>query len=416
MKFHRTTDRHPPRTSIDVVEDTTLRADNHAPLRGSDTTSFGPDVLPRSPRRREKITDNQTFHHRMAPHAPPASDIPMPGAYGRWPPGERRQAARDSNKVNTLRNEPFRLLTLGRLALVAADGSEDASLATRRRKLALLAVLATAGRPLPRAVLAAMFWGDQDKARARHSLSDALSHLRRVLGRHAIASRQSDIWISPDCRLTVDARELAAAAAARDDARVVALYAGPFMDGFSVPGSCTFEQWTARERNRLARLFVAACDGRCFALARTREWEACAALSARWLGLAPLSVDAALYRLNALKAPLTRDAFARALAVYDHLVRRLRDEYERAPDPRLTTLANDIAASLCAVVAPAVVEAAAAPPPSQSAPAAQADVSSPPSPTPRRLGRAARWVTVTGSIGITLLLAGAELARAGAVA
>jgi DNA-binding SARP family transcriptional activator/TolB-like protein len=319
-----------------------------------------------------------------------------------------------------LRDETFRLITLGQLALLASDGSEDASLATRRRKLALLAVLATAGRPLSRGVLAEMFWGDQGEERARHSLSDALSHLRRVLGRDAISARQTDVWISPECRLTVDARELATAAAARDTARVVALYGGPFMDGVCVPRSCAFEQWAARERDCLERLFLAACEGRCFALARSREWDDCATLAARWLGLAPLSVDAGLYRLNALKAPLTRDAYARALVAYDRLVRRLRDEYDLAPDPRVATLADDIATAMRAAPVVATVEtpsyaAVAASEPDAAAvaiaapaPAATLDGPNPNAtvpPAPMRRGRVSRWVTVAGSLAITLVLA-----------
>ena len=345
--------------------------------------------------------------------------------------GHQRNPGRhaDFNKLNTLRDETFRLITLGQLALIASDGSEDASLSTRRRKLALLAVLATAGRPLSRAVLTEMFWGDQDEERARHSLSDALSHLRRVLGRDAIASRQTDVWIVPDCKLTVDALELTKAAASRDTARVVALYGGPFMDGVSVPRSCTFEQWMARERDRLERLFLAACDGRCFGLARAREWDECATLAARWLGIAPLSVDAALYRLNALKAPLTRDAYARALVAYDRLVRHLRDEYALAPDPRVSALATDIAvclratpaavveapayappvsserAPVVAAAAPVAAQLAAVPEPYGAAVANAAEAPHPAPPPPSRLGRASRWATVAGSIAITLLLA-----------
>ncbi|HEX5181036.1 MAG TPA: BTAD domain-containing putative transcriptional regulator [Gemmatimonadaceae bacterium] len=296
-------------------------------------------------------------------------------------------------------DQTFRLITLGQLALIASDGSEDASLATRRRKLALLAVLATAGRPLSRSVLAETFWGDQHEERARHSLSDALSHLRRVLGRDAIASRQTDVWIAPDCRLSVDALELTAASTARDAARVVQLYGGPFMDGVCVPCSCTFEQWATRERERLERVFLAACDARCFALARARDWDECATLASRWLAMAPLSVDAALYRLNALKAPMTRDALARALVAYDRLVRRLRDEYDLAPDPRVSALATDIAASLRATpptpAMPADAPASAAP--AEDVPDHQASA--------RRIRRASRWLTVAGSIAITVLLA-----------
>ena len=326
-----------------------------------------------------------------------------------------------------MRDQTFRLLTLGQLALIASDGSEDVSLATRRRKLALLAVLATAGRPISRAVLAEMFWGDQDEERARHSLSDALSHLRRVLGRDAITARQTDVWIAPDCRLTVDALELTAAAAARDSTRVVGLYGGPFMEGVCVSRSCTFEQWAVRERDRLERLFLAACDGRCFALARARAWGDCAILAARWLDMAPLSVDAALYRLNALKAPLTRDAYARALVAYDRLVRRLRDEYELTPDPRVASLANDIAIALRAapIVAPVETTTYAVVAASEPATVVTADVpaatfetptpnlvDSPPAPSRRRLSH---WAAVAGSLAVTLLLA-APSGRRGAVA
>src|SRR5688500_9632207 len=74
-------------------------------------------------------------------------------------------------------NSP-RLLTLGTLALT---GAGDAP-ALGPRKLALLAYLALATRPLTRDRLAELFWGDRDDARARHSLREALSALRRALG------------------------------------------------------------------------------------------------------------------------------------------------------------------------------------------------------------------------------------------
>ena len=64
-----------------------------------------------------------------------------------------------------------RLVTLGRLALIGPAETLDPSFAKQRRKLALLAVLALARRPLARDYLIEMFWGDQDEERARHSLS-----------------------------------------------------------------------------------------------------------------------------------------------------------------------------------------------------------------------------------------------------
>ena len=51
----------------------------------------------------------------------------------------------------------------------------------------------------------------------------------------------------------------------------------------------------------------------CLALARGRKWDSCAALARRWLESDPSNADAALYLLNAVKAPATTDAYQAAL-------------------------------------------------------------------------------------------------------
>src|SRR5512143_3989047 len=64
--------------------------------------------------------------------------------------------------INTLPDSGFRLLTLGTLALVDERGACDQSLARRRRKLAVLTVLAVGRRPVLRERLTEMFWGDEE--------------------------------------------------------------------------------------------------------------------------------------------------------------------------------------------------------------------------------------------------------------
>lgn len=240
----------------------------------------------------------------------------------------------------------FRLITLGRLALVSPDGTEDDALNKRRRKLAVLAVLAMERRPIGRDRLVEMFWGDQPEARARHSLSDALSHLRRFLGRDAITLSRTEIALSPAAPLSVDALEVNDAAAARDHARAVTSYGGDFLDGVFVPDSSSFEHWADRHRHRLERLVLASCASHCAALARTRGWTECAEVAARWLELDPASADAALFRLNALKAPGTRSADRRALEEFERMRARLRAELSLAPSPEVTALAASIATRL----------------------------------------------------------------------
>src|SRR5688500_17553839 len=174
---------------------------------------------------------------------------------------------------------PFHLVTLGRLALVGPGGAEEESLRKRRRKLAVLAVLALEQRPLPRDLIVEMFWGGQPDERARHSLSDALSHLRRVIGRGAIALSRSDVALVPDAAPSVDALQLLAAVQRQDHEHVLAGYAGAFLDGVYASPSLSYEHWVERQRRRLESVFLRSCEQSCGALARTRRWEECAAVA-----------------------------------------------------------------------------------------------------------------------------------------
>jgi DNA-binding SARP family transcriptional activator len=244
------------------------------------------------------------------------------------------------------RDNAFRLITLGRIALVDPRGRDEESLGKRRRKLALLAMVALSPRPLLRDLLVEVFWGDQDEARARHSLSDTLSHLRRVLGRAVLSTRSTDVVLSDDAALLIDSREFESAMESQDYAAAIATYGGPFLDGVYIEGSPRWDQWVSRERVKLEELFLKACDKRCMALARTRRWPECGNLASRWLEISPASTDAALYRLNALKAPGTREADARALEEFARLEARMRREFEVTPAPPVVALAKSIAARL----------------------------------------------------------------------
>lgn len=324
-----------------------------------------------------------------------------------------------------MRHNVFHLVTLGRLTLVGPDGREEESLSRRKRKLALLAVLALSSRPVARHLLIEMFWGDQEEERAKHSLSDALSHARRILGREAISSRQSEVSLMPNAPLAVDAANLANAARAGDAERVVQEYTGPFFDGVYLGGSAAFEHWVAGERRSLERLFHEACERHGRALLAAGDAAACVAIAERWLSSAPLSADAALVLLDALRAPGTREADARAYAAFEGLASRVRRDFDLALDAKVRAAGDAIAARLhggdAPPPAPLGSETAAEP---QGAVADAAPTVSPPSPAeqgpapdtpphatrpsngaraPRRVRT--RWVVVAaGALAIALLL------------
>jgi DNA-binding SARP family transcriptional activator len=76
----------------------------------------------------------------------------------------------------------LRLSTLGGLVL-HQDGQLHTGPAAQRRRLALLAVIASAGRRgVGRDRLLALLWPDSEAEAARHSLYQALHAIRRSLG------------------------------------------------------------------------------------------------------------------------------------------------------------------------------------------------------------------------------------------
>lgn len=203
----------------------------------------------------------------------------------------------------------------------------------RRQKLALLALLAITRRPISRDRLVDLFWGDRSESRARHSLSEALSQLRRVLGPQAIRARQSDIALAEHLPVEVDLRELADAAAARNWGRVLALYEGPFLDGIHVDGSPEWEHWVLAQRQGAERLFEAASRAESERLEAAEKWPALEAVANRWLLRSPLDPLAACRLLTAIArgAPSGAAALALVNAAYEGLAFRLASEHGVAP-------------------------------------------------------------------------------------
>lgn len=241
---------------------------------------------------------------------------------------------------------PPRLLTLGTLALV--DGAPGAP-ALGPRKLALLAYLALANRPLKRDHLAEVFWGDRDDVRARHSLREALSALRRALGHELIARGGDVVALAEPAALVIDARELRAASAARDFSLVLALHAAPFLEGVHVSGaSSAFEQWLATERTDLERLFTEACAAEYSRSRALGDWTACAAIAGRWLASSPLDSRAARALLRSHAAPGTREALGQTLDAYARLKTQLESNFGLTPDASVTRLADDYERALAA--------------------------------------------------------------------
>lgn len=143
-----------------------------------------------------------------------------------------------------------RLTTLGTLSIATSDGAQTA-LAPRRRALALLALAAASAKEgVSRDRVLALLWPELDAAKARNNLKQTVFAIRQALGSEVFDPAATNFCL--DTRsVVVDLHqyEHALAAGAHDEA--LALYAGPFLDGFFVPNLREFDRWVERVRARL---------------------------------------------------------------------------------------------------------------------------------------------------------------------
>ena len=153
------------------------------------------------------------------------------------------------------------LRLFGSPSLEREDGSVLAGRAAQRHRLALLALLSLApGHRISRDKLMAWLWPEADGKRARNLLNVSTHVLRGVLGETSIVSAGEDLRLDV-AAVRPDVAEFERAMQAGDEESAVALYRGPFLDGFFLPEAEEFDQWSGRERQRLADIYGKALEG-----------------------------------------------------------------------------------------------------------------------------------------------------------
>jgi len=203
----------------------------------------------------------------------------------------------------------FALRLLGGFELLAADGAPVALSSAKAR--ALVAYLAcTPGRLAERPKVASLLWGDRGEEQARASLRQTLSVLRKALEgaeREILLTPPGGLALARDA-LSVDVAEFEtlARSSRRDDLeRAIALYRGPFLDGFDARAE-PFEEWASAMRTQFAESAAAALG------TLISEYEAAGA-DQRALPFARRLVDL---------DPLREDAHRAAMRLYQRSGRR----------------------------------------------------------------------------------------------
>lgn len=206
---------------------------------------------------------------------------------------------------------------------------------------ALLAYLAVeADRPHQRDMLAGLLWPDVPDVTALNHLRHALSDLRKAIGdtaaapvlhitRHTLQFNQTgDSWL--------DVHAFLSGARASDPAQLaqaVALYRGPFLDGFSLNTSPAFEEWLIVRQQHYHQLAVEALRQLADSHIRRGEYPAAQRHVQRLLQLEPWHEQAQGWLMDLLALDGRR---AEALAQYDAYRRLIDRELGVPPAPELT--------------------------------------------------------------------------------
>ena len=204
-----------------------------------------------------------------------------------------------------------------------------------RKAMGLLALLALSERPRSRDALCELLYPDHDPERTRGALRRTLSTLRKGIGEEWLDTAGDAIALRRGPGLEVDVarfRELAADPSLHEAA---ALFAGDFLEGFSLRDSPDFDDWQAGTAEAL-RVELASVLRRLVAhLTAQGELEAALACARRWLAIDPLHEPAhrELIRLHAWNGDR-----AAALEQYRTCVRTLSQELGVAPLEETATL------------------------------------------------------------------------------
>lgn len=229
----------------------------------------------------------------------------------------------------------LRLRAFGTLYVADSDGAPLTGAAGQRRVLAFLSALVAAGHAgLSRDKLAALLWPEADTERARHSVTQALYAARRALKCEDLFDAGGDIRLNR-ARLSSDVDEFEAALTGGELERAVSLYAGPFLDGFFLPGSPEFEQWSSSRREHYEGLIVNALQQLASGAEQRRDYRSAAGWRKRLAGLRPLDSSAAIDLMTAFAQAGDRAGALRHGEIHALL---LREELGIEPDAAVSRL------------------------------------------------------------------------------
>ena len=254
------------------------------------------------------------------------------------------------------------LRAFGTVRLTRDDGESLESVASQRRMLALLSILAVAGETgVSRERIVALLWPDGDSDRGRSSLSQCVYSARKLLRCESIFRTSGDVLALNTAHITSDVGEFVRAVDAGQHGEAANHFTGDFLEDFHAPGLVDFDHWMESQRAR----FREAADSVFAALAakaeRSGDWAHAVEWRRRQSSLAPYNGFAAHRLATALRNGGDRAAALAHLRTHAALVRA---DLEMDPDASVVALMEELrqsvptppaAPQIAGLVAPALV-------------------------------------------------------------
>jgi DNA-binding SARP family transcriptional activator/pimeloyl-ACP methyl ester carboxylesterase len=225
-----------------------------------------------------------------------------------------------------------------------------------RKAVALLVYLAVTGKPHSRDELATLLWPESNQRNARASLRRTLYTINKTFGEEILPTGSDMVHFDPKLVIWTDVegfqgsvKEFIESDQVRGDfitgrhlaslEEAVALYAGDYLSGFTLPDSPGFDEWQFFEAEGLRGSLGAALRKLVSAYESREGYHNAIQYARRWLSLDNLN-EAVHRRLIELYAKSGRQNAA--LRQYNECVRILKDELDVAPEPATTQLYQDI--------------------------------------------------------------------------
>ena len=231
----------------------------------------------------------------------------------------------------------IRINVLGGFSVRDDAGNPLAGAAAQPRRMAVLALLARAGqRGSTREKVLSLLWPDADDERGPRTLAQALYALRKDLGAEDAITGAKELRFDP-ALVSTDVSEFSSALSRGDDERAVALYHGPFLDGFHLSGADDFMRWVDVERAAFAAEHSRALESLARGARAAGDPRAAVAWWRKLAALEPLNARVTVGLMESLAEAGDRAAAIQHARVYELLVEQ---ELDLPPDAEVLSVAE----------------------------------------------------------------------------